>query len=155
LSDFSQPVEIEAAKNWSIEASKFGFDDFKQPITFDERAEKTFAIALQPRGPVAAAPAPVAPRPAPVAQPAQAAQEPAGDTEPKAPSGTCSLNFNSLPVSNVVFDGKPIGGTPKVGYSASAGTHTVVFINAEEGKKVTSVTCKSGESKTVAVRLNQ
>jgi len=45
----SQPVEIETSKNWTIEATKTGFDDLKQPITFEDRAEKTFVIALQER----------------------------------------------------------------------------------------------------------
>ncbi len=43
----------------------------------------------------------------------------------------------------------------KLGYSAPPGSHTVIFVNAEEGKKVTSVVCKAGETKTVAVRLSQ
>jgi serine/threonine-protein kinase len=107
-------------------------------------------------------PAPVAapppPRPIERAAPERTAERAA--PERAAPSeegsgGNCTLNFNSIPVSNVVFDGRPLGGTPKLGYSASPGSHTVIFINADEGKKVTSVTCRAGETKTVAVRLSQ
>lgn len=167
LTDFSQPVEIETSKNWTIEATKPGFDDLKQPIAFDDRAEKTFVIALQertkpapPEAPPAPAPRPpperraqAEPRPAPEPAPAAAPSPPAAaETEG---GGNCTLNFNSIPVSSVVFDGRPLGGTPKLGYSAPAGPHTVIFINADEGKKVTSVTCKAGETKTVAVRMSQ
>jgi len=161
LTDFSQPVEIETSKNWTIEATKPGYDDMKQPITFDDRAEKTFVIALQERTRPLEAPAPVAaPPPRPIERAApertaeRAAPERAGPSE-EGSGGNCTLNFNSIPVSNVVFDGRPLGGTPKLGYSASPGSHTVIFINADEGKKVTSVTCRAGETKTVAVRLSQ
>jgi serine/threonine-protein kinase len=174
LTDFSQPVEIETSKNWTIEATKPGFDDLKQPIAFEDRAEKTFVVALQeharaaPEGPPPVTPAPP-PRPAPErpapearAAPERPAPEPRPAPPPAPPAaeepsggGNCTLNFNSIPVSNVVFDGRPLGGTPKLGYSAPPGSHTVIFINADEGKKVTSVTCKAGETKTVAVRLTQ
>jgi len=166
LTDFSQPVEIETSKNWTIEASKTGYEELKQPIVFEDRAEKTFVIALQelpkPGGGAVAAPTP---RPAPEPRPAPP-ERPAPEPRPAPPErpapepdtaggGNCTLNFNSIPVSNVVFDGRPLGGTPKLGFSASPGSHTVIFVNADEGKKVTSVTCKAGETKTVAVRLSQ
>jgi serine/threonine-protein kinase len=163
LTDFSQPVEIETSKNWTVEATKLGHDDFKQAITFEDKAEKTFVIALQEHAkpePVAVAAA--APRAAPEPRAApdpKPAPEPAAE-EPETPKssgggGNCTLNFNSIPVSNVVLDGKPLGGTPKLGVSASAGSHTVIFVNPDEGRKVTSVTCKAGETKTVGVRLSQ
>ncbi len=172
LTDFSQPVEIETSKNWTIEASKLGFDDLKQPITFEDRAEKTFVIQLQEHSkaapeaaqpPAVVAAVPPAPRPPPAERPAPEPKEPPAPKPPPAAAappadeggGNCTLNFNSIPVSNVVFDGRPLGGTPKLGYSAPPGSHTVIFINADEGKKVTSVTCKAGETKTVAVRLSQ
>jgi serine/threonine-protein kinase len=170
LTDFSQPVEIETSKNWTIEATKPGYDDLRQPITFEDRAEKVFVIALNERsGPavaerterterpsvaaVAAAPAPRArppaePRPAPLPSSDD-------DTGGGGGGGNCTLNFNSIPVSNVLFDGRPLGGTPRLGVSAAPGTHTVIFVSPEEGKKSMTVSCKSGETKTVAARLSQ
>jgi serine/threonine-protein kinase len=73
----------------------------------------------------------------------------------KAPAatGTGTLNINSIPVSKVVLDGRPVGSTPKVGVSVPAGTHTVVFIHPEKGKKSVSVTVKAGETKTAAVKF--
>jgi serine/threonine protein kinase len=168
LTDFSQPVEIETSKNWTIEATKTGYDDYKQPIGFEDRAERTFVIELAEHAkpaPIAqAAPPPAAPErpaPAPVEKPRRPAPEPepeAAAAEPKAAAaagGNCTLNFNSIPVSNVILDGRPIGGTPKLGVTAAAGPHNVVFINAEEGRKSKAFTCKSGETQTVAVRLTQ
>jgi serine/threonine protein kinase len=164
LTDFSQPVEIETSKNWTVEATKTGHDDFKQAITFEDRAEKTFVISLAEKSKpettaaVAAAAPRAAPEPRSAPDPKPAPEPAAEEPEEKKSSGgggNCTLNINSIPVSNVVLDGKPLGGTPKIGVSASAGSHTVIFINPEEGRKVTSVTCKSGESKTVAVRFSQ
>jgi serine/threonine-protein kinase len=168
LTDFSQPVEIETSKSWTIEATKPGYDDFRQPITFEDRAEKTFVIVLQEHpvtAPVAAAP--FVPRPVPPAiaqslQAAAAVNTPSeSDTEEAAPAraataaaGPCTFNFNSIPVSNVLLDGRPIGGTPKLGVAAPPGSHNVLFVTADTRKLVT-VTCRAGEVKTVPVRLNQ
>jgi hypothetical protein len=53
-----------------------------------------------------------------------------------------------------VLDGRPLGGTPKLGVSVSAGSHSVTFVHPEYGKKSTGTTCKAGETKTVAMRLS-
>jgi hypothetical protein len=57
-------------------------------------------------------------------------------------------------VSNVLLDGKPIGGTPRVGITAPPGSHNVLFVTADM-RKLVQVTCRAGEVKTVPVRLNQ
>ncbi|HSN99837.1 MAG TPA: PEGA domain-containing protein, partial [Candidatus Nanopelagicales bacterium] len=64
-----------------------------------------------------------------------------------------TLNINSIPVSKVVLDGRPLGSTPKVGVSVPAGSHTVTFIHPELGKKSVTVTVKAGETKTAAVKF--
>lgn len=70
-------------------------------------------------------------------------------------ANTCIINFASIPAANVVLDGVRLGVTPLLGIAASSGTsHKVVFIDADQGEKVTTVTCKPGEVKRVAVRLN-
>jgi hypothetical protein len=64
------------------------------------------------------------------------------------------LNLNSIPVANVVLDGMPIGLTPKKGVIAPAGEHYVLF-RGPDGDKRATVTCAKGETKTVAVRLDE
>ena len=84
---------------------------------------------------------------APPTAPAEHASAPAAAA---AQGGEGSLNINSIPPSSVVLDGKPIGNTPQRGVSVSAGTHTVLFVNAEQGfKKQVSVTVAAGETKNV------
>ena len=58
--------------------------------------------------------------------------------------------MNSIPASSVVLDGKPIGSTPLKGFTVSAGTHTVLFVNVDQNfKKSVSVTVGAGETKKV------
>jgi hypothetical protein len=68
-------------------------------------------------------------------------------------SGQGTLNINSIPMANVVLDGRPVGSTPLVGLKVSAGPHSVMFIHPEHGRKASGTTVKAGGSATVAVRF--
>lgn len=68
-------------------------------------------------------------------------------------TGGGTLNINSIPVANVVLDGRPVGSTPLVGLKVSAGPHSVVFIHPEKGRKASGTTVKAGATATVAVRF--
>lgn len=151
----SPPVKLDVpdpSEAWKLVATKKGYEDWSQELSFgDGKSEKTIRIELSEQGkPVAAAPAPgpapgPGPGPAPTPTPAATPDKPA--------SGNGTLNINSIPVSKVVLDGKPLGSTPKVGVSVSAGSHTVTFIHPEHGKKSVTVTVKAGETKTAAVKF--
>ncbi len=93
--------------------------------------------------------APVAPAPSTRAAP----KTDAGKTAPS--GGTCTLNFNSIPVAAVALDGERLGATPKIGFTAPVGTHLVTFEHAEYGTMTKSVTCENGETKAVSVRLSR
>jgi hypothetical protein len=106
--------------------------------------------------PVAPAPAAlVAPAPALVAAPIAPAAAPAPTPVPVAAAPVSTegtLNINSLPVSNIVLDGRPLGQTPKLRVKVKPGNHSVVFIR--NGKRVDrGVRVNAGESVTVSVRL--
>lgn len=88
-----------------------------------------------------------APGPLPTATPT------VGTANPQAAQGNGTLNINSIPVSKVVLDGRPLGNTPKVGLSVPAGTHTVTFVHSERGKQTVTVTVNAGETKTAAVKF--
>jgi serine/threonine-protein kinase len=149
-------VDITSDKPYSIVASKKGFSDYKQDIEFEDgQAERTFVVELgsssandapsdnEPR-PSHGAPAPSpAPGPAPQSKP----------TPPAPAAGKGTLNINSIPVSNVILDGKPLGQTPKVGVSVSAGPHTVIFVHPEHGRKAKSVTIEPGKTAVAIVRF--
>jgi len=145
-------IDIDTSKEWSIEATKPGYDDLKIPISFaDGQAEKTFRIELHERGktPVdddrkqSSSTAPTSgPGPTPASTPTAATT-----------GGPATLNINSIPPSAVLLDGRPIGRTPKSGVVVSPGTHSITFIHPEKGRKSTSVTVKAGETKGVGVRF--
>ena len=154
-------VDIDTMKSWSLEASKPGYEDYRQLISFDDgQAEKAYTVTLAPRAhgaspapPVmnytnpSAAPAP-RPRPAPVAQtPAPAAEGGGG--------GESFLNINSIPPSTCFLDGRSLGSTPRIHVSVKAGSHTVKFVDSDDGlTKSISVSVGAGETKTAATKLN-
>ncbi len=143
-------LDIDTSENWRLVATKKGFDDFTQDLTFEDgQADKTVKIELfeigKPPPPTVAGPLP---GPGPT-------HEPPTTKEPAAASGTGTLNINSIPVSKVILDGKPLGSTPKVGVSVPAGSHTVTFIHPDLGKQSVTVQVKNGETKTAAVKFKQ
>jgi hypothetical protein len=111
------------------------------------------AVELAETKPAASAPPPSTP-PAPTPTPTAAVKTPPKDP-PKdpAPSGNGTLNINSIPVSKVVLDGRPLGNTPQAGISVSAGNHTVTFIHPEKGRKSVTVTVKPGQKATASVKF--
>ena len=64
-----------------------------------------------------------------------------------------ALNCNSIPVSSLIVDGRPMGSTPKMGLSVPAGTHAIVFVHPEQGRKVVTVTVAPGQSAMAATRF--
>ena len=178
---FPIAIDFDPNEKWNLEAKMLGMEDYAQPISFDDgQAEKTITVTLNPKGSSAAAlntpPQPVMKAPvAPVTAPVIAApKEPATPKEPAAPkepataaapkepktpapaaaAGEAFLNINSRPASTVLLDGKPLGPTPRVKVSVTPGTHTVLFVNAEESlKKSVSITIAAGETKAVSAKL--
>jgi hypothetical protein len=159
------PISLEipdaATKTWTLVASKPGFTDYNQPVSFDDgQAEKAFTVTLEPKGAAAPAgpavawtpppaPAPAYHPPAPTPAPPKEKETPAA-TEPSSGggSGQAFLNINSIPASSVILDGKPIGQTPKLKFPVSPGSHSVLFVNADQGfKKQISVSVGAGETK--------
>ncbi|MEO8900226.1 MAG: carboxypeptidase regulatory-like domain-containing protein [Polyangiaceae bacterium] len=145
-------VDISVDKPYSVVATKKGFGDFEEKVAFEDgQAERTFVVNLSASG--SAAPTEPAP-----ATPARTSTTPATPTHTAAPAaaaatGNGTLNMNSIPASNVLLDGRPMGQTPKMGVSVAPGPHTVVFVNADKGRKAQSVTIVSGKTSTVVVRF--
>jgi len=92
-------VDIDTAKNWSLQATRPGFVDFVQAIGFDDGvAEKTYVVTLEPRGTAPAAgntwmPAQTpqqAAAPAIAGLPAQRAAPPPAYAAPAAPAAAAA-----------------------------------------------------------------
>jgi len=159
-------VDITSDKPYSIVATKKGFSDFKQNIEFEDgQAERTFVVELggsssapeampepdsKPETPSTSHHTSSTPTPTPAATPKPT---PAAVEKPSAGSGKGLLNINSIPVSNVILDGKPLGATPKANISVSVGPHTVIFVHPEHGRKAKSVVIEAGKTATAVVRF--
>jgi hypothetical protein len=159
-------VEFDASESWQIQATKDGYEEFRQPITFEDgQAVKTFTVALSEKGKAPKADTaneahstPTPPKDAPPATPKSAdpAATPAVTKEAKAPAGEATLKINSIPASTVVLDGKPLGSTPQLNVTVTPGTHTILFVNAELSlKKTITVTVKAGEVKAAVAKLRE
>jgi serine/threonine-protein kinase len=163
-------IDIDASEKWKLVATKKGFDDLSQDISFEDgQAEKTIRIELAETGkapPAVAVGSVSGDKPPPTASTGTGGDKPpptastgtatGGDKPPPVAAGgggNGTLNINSIPVSKVVLDGRPLGSTPKVGVSVPAGSHTVTFIHPELGKKSVTVQVKAGETKTAAVKF--
>jgi PEGA domain len=169
---FPMAIEFDPNEKWELQATKDGFDEYREHISFDDgQAEKTFTVSLSPKGTAAAAAAaPAAPAAAPHAPAAPVAAAPAKEPAPPtakaaAPAakenaaaagggGEAVLKINSLPASSIVLDGKPIGVTPQAHVVVTPGSHTIMFVNSEQSlKKTISVDVKAGETKAAFAKL--
>ncbi len=141
---FPLTIEVPADKEYTVVAERKGFDDFEQRVSFDDgKAEKSVTVAMSKEG-----------SDEPASTPSQSSAPSTGSSTtpkpttpaPSAPSasGQGTLNINSIPVSNVILDGKPLGSTPKIGVKVSPGSHTVVFVHPQHGRKVRAVTVPAG-----------
>lgn len=183
LSDPSRPIEVDTSRPASLEISKPGYQTVREPLIFEEDAKKTFVVqvgpressavavaeakprrdnrvasldapALPPRSSIAREPRPRVERESPPVKAEAAPRPEPADKTVETAGGNCSFNFNSLPPSNVVLDGRPLGQTPKMGVPVPPGTHNAMFVNGDDTKRV-PVACKGGEKKTVAIRFSQ
>lgn len=128
-----------------------------------ERAALHFALPNELVAKAPAATPPPAPGPdEPISVTALAREEAPAATKlelPRAPAaptravGGALLNLNSVPISNVVLDGRPVGSTPLLGVQVSPGPHSVTFVHPELGRRSATIEVGLGERKAVVVRF--
>jgi len=143
-------IDLDTQGEWKLAASKKGFEDFKKDVAFpDGEAEQTIVIDLVEKG----APTPPTTATTTAPPPSTATATATATATNTAPSGTGKLNMNSIPVSKVILDGRPLGSTPQIGISVSAGRHTVTFISPDKGKKSVSVNVEAGKTATASTKF--
>lgn len=153
-------VDIPTSQTWALEASKIGYQDYKQAISFDDgQAEKTFSVELAPKGvPVPTAtvaqipttPPTTPPAPTPTTAPTT---PPTAATTAAAAQGEAYLNINSMPPSSCFLDGVPLGMTPKIRQSVKPGAHRIKFMHPEAGTKEITVTAVAGQTVNAVLKL--
>jgi hypothetical protein len=153
---FPLAVELEADKSYSIVAEKRGYARYERRVDFDDgQAEKTFEIDLSSSSSSSssAADLPVSQgSPAPISRPNAGSPPAAAPTPPAATGKKATLTFVSTPPSNVVFDGRPLGKTPKSA-TVDPGPHTILFIHPEMGRKAKTITVNPGQKATLTVKF--
>ena len=153
-------VDIDTAKSWALEGSRPGYMDYRESIAFDDgQAERNYTVSLDPRpaggGGGGYQPAPVY-NPAPVSAPAPVRRAPpAAESSGASEEGEAFLTINSIPASNCFLDGRSLGSTPKQHVSVKPGSHTVKFVDADDGlTKTVTVSVGAGETKAAVAKLN-
>jgi serine/threonine-protein kinase len=146
-------LDIDTSKSWSIEATKTGYDDYNQAISFDDgQADKTYDVVLNVHG--QAPPVTTTTAAVPPTAPTNTTTAPTATTAAPAATGEAFLNINSIPPSSCFLDGRPLGMTPQH-VSTSPGPHQVKFVNSELGlSKIIGVNAEAGKTKLAAAKLN-
>jgi hypothetical protein len=154
-------VDIDTTKAWALEANRPGFVDYRQAIGFDDgQAERTYVVTLDPR--TSAMPSypqqsytpTYSPPPERAPAPQRVAPEPREAPAASEAGGEGFVTINSIPPSTCFLDGRSLGPTPKPHVAVKAGSHTVKFVNAEEGlTKTITVSVGAGETKMAVARL--
>lgn len=135
LLELPTSVDVAASADCVLRASKEGFAILEQPVTFAEGdAEKTFRIDLEP--------APASPVVAGRGAPRTAAK---GGSQ-------CRISVNSIPSSNAVVGGRPVGKTP-ASVGVACGRQVVMFIHPQKGRKSVTVQAIPGKVAVAAVRF--
>jgi len=153
-------VDIDTTKSWSLEASKSGYEDYRQLISFDDgQAEKAYTVTLEPKAaggpPTQAVPYYSSPSPAPAPRPGPAPERQAAAPSEGGGGGEGYLNINSIPASTCYLDGKALGSTPRLHVSVKPGSHTVKFVDSDDGlTKTIFVSVGAGETKPAVTKLN-
>jgi hypothetical protein len=68
-------------------------------------------------------------------------------------SAEAYLNINSMPASSCYLDGRPLGFTPRLHVTTTAGAHTVKFRAADGTTKTVTVSVGAGDTKLAVARL--
>ncbi len=137
LLDLPKTVDFDPTQNCRVEATREGYEPFSTAIKLGEgESETTVRVALteadQGKSGGGAARG--------------------GGSRKQAGAGGGSITCNSIPASNVILDGRPIGRTPKR-VSVAAGRHSVMFLHPQKGRRSVGVTVKPGKNAIAAVRF--
>jgi hypothetical protein len=176
---FELPAKVEVAPgaSYKVRATRRGYRDFDADVAFsDTEAEKEVRVDLDPAGsavptraPAVSVPATPTPTPAPAPAPAPKGLSaalaaaiapnapatpatPAPVPAPAATAGSGTLNINSIPISNVLVDGRPVGPTPRQ-MSVPAGKHSITFVHPTLGRKSITVNVNAGKTALAATKF--
>jgi hypothetical protein len=147
----SQPCRADAVAPGShhIRVSAPGFDDVERELTVARGTDTSLDLVL------ARTPPPSRVNKESAARLAEISRQDPGLPEPAAvkASSPTTVRANSIPVSSVLIDGRPVGETP-ASVPVSPGRHTVVFIHPTLGRRSVVVEALAARSSVASVRFS-
>jgi serine/threonine-protein kinase len=145
LLDFPAELELDPSTVHSLVASKPGFEELQLEIELDpDEPTRTIEVALEPTG------ARKSTRRAARARrkPKKAASSPAADRT----QGL--LTITSVPPSQVILNGRPLGTTPRNAVAVPGDSlQTIVFVHPTMGRRRAQKFVPAGKKRTVAIRF--
>lgn len=146
--DFPAELELDPKVPHTLTASKPGFEDLSMPIEFAEgEMQKLVEVSLTPED---TAEAPRRAKPKAVRKPAAAKASAAPSADPT--QGL--LNISSVPPSQIILNGRPLGNTPKTGIAVPGDSlQTIVFVHPKMGRRRAQKFVPAGKERTVSIRF--
>jgi hypothetical protein len=156
LLDFPAELELEPNTVHSLTATKPGYEDLSMEVKLDaNETEKLIELSLSPaEGTAAEGNAPAR----------KARSKPARKTATKAATAPAStaladmtqglLNISSVPPSQIILNGRPLGSTPKTGITVPGDSlQTIVFVHPKMGRRRAQKFVPAGKERTVSIRF--
>jgi hypothetical protein len=156
LLDFPAELELEPSSVHTLSATKAGYEDLNLEVRVTEgETEKLIDVALSPLDGRPAADGNASKKP----RPAKAARKPAAKPATTAPTQLADstqglLNISSVPPSQIILNGRPLGSTPKTGISVPGDSlQTIVFVHPKMGRRRAQKFVPAGKERTVSIRF--
>jgi serine/threonine-protein kinase len=154
LLDFPAELELDPRSTHQLSATKPGYEDYALRIDLNDETTKVIEVALTPAEGAAAH----RPRPKPSASSAalaaarKAASKPASAGAADATQGL--LNISSVPPSQIILNGRPLGSTPKTAVVVPGDSlQTIVFVHPKMGRRRAQKFVPAGKERTVSIRF--
>jgi serine/threonine-protein kinase len=149
LLDFPAELELDPKSAHTLSATKPGYEDFSAQVQLGEgESEKLIEVALTrldgadapKRAKAKVARKPAAPK--------------AASTNPVADATQGLLNISSVPPSQIILNGRPLGSTPKTGIPVPGDSlQTIVFVHPKMGRRRAQKFVPAGKERTVSIRF--
>lgn len=158
LLDFPAELELEPNSVHTLSASKPGYEDLNLEVKVAAgETEKLIDVSLAPLdGKQAGLDGNSAPR---KARPAKAARKSSPKPASTAPTQLADstqglLNISSVPPSQIILNGRPLGSTPKTGITVPGDSlQTIVFVHPKMGRRRAQKFVPAGKERTVSIRF--
>ncbi len=146
LLDFPAELELDPNSAHTLSATKPGFEDFSMQVQVEEgESEKLVEVTLSP---IEGAAAPRKPR-------AKSTRKVAATKAAASLDATQGLlNISSVPPSQIILNGRPLGSTPKTSIAVPGDSlQTIVFVHPKMGRRRAQKFVPAGKERTVAIRF--